>query len=139
MTCLRHYPLTLSAVLVVTIMCLIPIEDPPLKDVRFIDKWTHIVLFGGICAVCLLEKWNTGRRKSASGATPPDTVSSRGTWLVPIAASLYGGLVELMQAYLTTCRTGDWLDFAADSVGAVVAYLGYAAIATLLTRKQIRS
>ena len=34
----------------------------------------------------------------------------------------FGGLIELMQAYLTTYRTGDWMDLLADSLGAIAAY-----------------
>jgi VanZ family protein len=41
-------------------------------------------------------------------------------WAVgaPIAMS---GLIELLQAYATTNRSGDWLDFAANSLGALLA------------------
>jgi VanZ family protein len=35
-------------------------------------------------------------------------------------ASLLGGLMELAQAYLTTCRSGDWIDFEADAIGAAI-------------------
>jgi VanZ family protein len=35
-------------------------------------------------------------------------------------AVLLGGLMELVQAYLTTCRSGDWIDFEADAIGAVL-------------------
>ena len=28
-----------------------------------------------------------------------------------------GGLLELLQAYATTTRNGDWLDFAANTLG----------------------
>lgn len=104
----RFYPLTLLTIAVVTTLCLIPIDDPPLKNVPLIDKWTHMALFGGICSVVVLEmtlnrltKWR---------------------WTAPVAAALYGGLVELMQAYLTTCRSGEWLDFVADAIGAFVVF-----------------
>lgn len=40
----------------------------------------------------------------------------------------WGGLMELGQAYLTTYRSGEYLDFLADSVGAL---LGYATICCL--------
>lgn len=30
------------------------------------------------------------------------------------------GLIELAQAYCTTCRSGDWLDFAANTVGVLL-------------------
>ena len=33
------------------------------------------------------------------------------------------GAMELAQAYLTTVRSGDWIDFLANSIGAGIAYL----------------
>lgn len=102
--CFKFYPLTLLTFAVVTTLCLIPIQDPPMADVPFIDKWTHMVLFGGIAFVVLLERWINRRRLHC--------------WTVGLAAALYGGAVEWMQANLTTCRSGEWMDFAADAVGA---------------------
>lgn len=103
----RFFPFTVVVVIAVTTLCLIPIEDPPLKDVRFIDKWTHIGLFGAIC-FSLVAEAVFGNRKML--------------WPAPFVVALYGGIVELMQAYLTTCRSGEWLDFAADAMGAFVAF-----------------
>lgn len=104
----RYYILTFLSAFVILVLCLMPIEDPPLKNVRFIDKWTHMVLFGGMCGVLFLEM--TLNRLSRR-------------WVTPIAAALFGGVVELLQAYCTTCRSGEWLDFVADAVGACVVYL----------------
>ena len=39
-------------------------------------------------------------------------------WLVP---TLMGGVIELVQAYCTTNRSGEWLDLAADAVGCTLA------------------
>ena len=33
---------------------------------------------------------------------------------------LLGGLMELLQAYCTTTRSGEWLDFWADSLGVLL-------------------
>lgn len=104
----RFYPLTLLVVIVVTTLCLMPIDDPPLKDVPFIDKWTHMALFGGVASVIVFEL--TMNRRLAL------------RWFAPFAAALYGGAIELMQAYLTTCRSGEWMDFAADALGAFVLF-----------------
>lgn len=104
----RYYLLTLLAIAVVLVLCLMPIEDPPLKDVRFIDKWTHIVLFGGICGVLLFEMTLNGH--------------GRRRWMAPLMAGSLGGVVELLQAYCTACRSGEWLDFVADIVGAFIVY-----------------
>lgn len=35
----------------------------------------------------------------------------------------YGGIIELLQHYLTTSRSGDWLDFLANSAGVIVSAL----------------
>lgn len=105
----RYFLLTLCVAAVVLVLCLMPIEDPPLKDVRFIDKWTHMVLFGGMCAVMLVEMTLSGRNDCR--------------WVAPIAAGGLGGVVELLQAYCTTYRSGEWLDFVADAVGAVLVFL----------------
>lgn len=104
----RFYPLTILAIAVVTVLCLMPIEEPPLQDVAFIDKWAHIVLFGGICSVIVFEMAINHHLHYK--------------WIAPCLAALYGGVVELMQAYLTTCRSGDMLDFYADAVGAFVLF-----------------
>ena len=41
-----------------------------------------------------------------------------GALLCPV---LFSGMVELLQAYCTTYRGGDWLDFAANTAGALLA------------------
>ena len=43
-----------------------------------------------------------------------------GAFLCPI---LFSGCVELLQEYCTTYRGGDWLDFAANTTGAILASL----------------
>lgn len=108
-TYLKYYPLTVLVIVAVTTLCLIPISDPPMKDVPFIDKWTHIVLFGGIALVLFFELFLNGRKCLLH--------------LTPFIAGAYGGLIELAQANLTTYRSGEWLDFWADLTGAVLAYL----------------
>ena len=43
-----------------------------------------------------------------------------------ILAVVFSGCVELLQEYCTTYRGGDWMDFAANTTGAVLASLiGY--------------
>jgi VanZ family protein len=38
---------------------------------------------------------------------------------------LYGGLLEIMQATLFSQRSGDWLDFIANSVGCFTAFWSF--------------
>lgn len=105
----RFYLLTCMTIAVILVLCLMPIEDPPLQHVRFIDKWTHMVLFGGMCGVLLLEMTLNGLRRCR--------------WTAPIAAGLFGGVVELLQTFCTSYRSGEWLDFVADAFGAFAVYL----------------
>lgn len=121
---IRHYPLTLALLIAVTTLCLIPLEDPPLKDVKFIDKWMHIVMFGSIACVMLYEMWKNSLRHPFL--------------LAAMASSLYGGAVELMQANLTTYRSGEWLDFAADAAGAFAAVFACWTCYTLFFRKSTK-
>lgn len=46
--------------------------------------------------------------------------------------TVYGGVIELIQQYCTVSRTGDWLDLAADFLGAAV----YAAFAVAYNKKK---
>lgn len=113
----HYYPLTIFVLIAVTTLCLIPINDPPLKDVPLIDKWTHMVLFGGICLVLYVELSLNRQRP---------------LWMAAVGAALYGGLIELMQKYLTTCRSGEWMDFVADAIGAVIIYVVIRIVARFL-------
>jgi VanZ family protein len=40
--------------------------------------------------------------------------------IVILMTILYGGLLELVQEYLTTTRSGDWMDFLFNSLGVIL-------------------
>ena len=85
----RKYPLSLLCVLLIGVLSLAPyFPETPLDDVAFIDKWTHLVMYGGTCTVIW---WEYLRSHS-------------------------------LQAYCTTTRSGEWLDFWADSIGVLLGY-----------------
>ncbi len=78
------------------------------------DKLIHFVLYFVMCVLICAENrrnafWNY--------------------FAAVIFAVFYGGAIELIQENLT-CRTGDWYDFLADAVGALVGVLIY-----ILTKK----
>lgn len=107
----RKYPLSCLAGLLIWVVCLIPIPETPLNSIRLIDKWTHLVMYGGLCAVIwgeyLHHHATINRRRLAIYA-----------FLAPICM---GGLVEIAQATCTNgVRSGDWVDFAANTVGVIV-------------------
>lgn len=108
------FPLTCLCIAGIWVLCLIPIPETPLSDVPLIDKWTHFVMYGALVLLSMIEYLRHRR------AARPFTTFGFGMffWIAPI---LMGGLIELAQAYLTGGnRSGDPMDFVADSVGVVL-------------------
>ena len=104
---MKHYPLTLTLSLLIWVVCLIPIPETPLDEISFIDKWTHFVMYGGLTIVLLWERQKNKKDNSAALSIPA-------TLALPIAQGI---LVEFAQAYLTTCRSGDWFDAVCNTLG----------------------
>lgn len=104
---IRQFPLTLLCCIGIWILCLIPVPETPLEHVRFIDKWAHICMYFALTALFWTECHLHGVGLSKWQCF---------VWgiVLPI---LMSGLLELLQAYATTYRSGDWLDFAANSAG----------------------
>lgn len=102
----KKYPFTCATTLVVCILSLAPIGAPEIAgDVPFFDKWAHCVMYGSLTCVV----WFDMRLRPV---TMPRAIVCG--FLYPI---LLGGLMEVCQTYLTTYRSGEWLDFAANSLG----------------------
>lgn len=111
---LKPYPLSVLSVVVIWVLCLIPIPETPLSDIRMIDKWTHFVLYGGLCVVVWAEY---GRQH----ARPLNRRAWIYTLLLPV---IMGGLIEIVQATCTGGnRSGDIMDWAADNIGVVLGQL----------------
>ncbi|MBQ8969528.1 MAG: VanZ family protein [Bacteroidaceae bacterium] len=116
---LKRYPLTHFIVAVVIILSMAPFpEVPQLEDISFADKWTHMIMYFGVSIVIWWEYLHQHQ-----------TIRwGQLIWGAMVAPAAMGGLLELAQAYLTTCRSGEWLDFVANCVGVL---LGAAAGAIL--------
>lgn len=105
---IRKYPLSIACFLLIWVLSLVPFfPETPLDNVKFIDKWTHLVMYGGTCSVLWIEYIRSHRIYNKVRLF-------LFAWLAPV---LMGGLIELLQAYATTTRSGEWLDFAANSLG----------------------
>ena len=88
--------------------------ETPLDNVKFIDKWTHLVMYGGTCSVIWWEHLRLCKKETRR----PNLRAL--FWFALVGMIILGGLVELGQAYCTTTRSGEWLDFYADSVGVLL-------------------
>lgn len=114
---IRRYPLTLLLVTAIWVVCMIPVPETPLDDVQFIDKWTHFVMYGTLTAVI----WAEYARCHAK------VVWSRLLLFGIVAPVVMGCAVEVVQAYLTTSRSGDPLDALCNALGVLLgAALGVA-------------
>ena len=111
---LKRYPLSAVCIILIWILSLVPFfPETPLDDVAFIDKWTHFVMYGGTCVVI----WWEYLRHCKKEARRPNL---RALAFAMLCMILLGGLMELLQAYATTTRSGEWLDFFADSLGVLL-------------------
>ncbi len=110
---LKKCPFTLILIVAIWYLSLFTPPETRLDNVRFIDKWVHILMYGTLSVVFWVEVL---RMKNVAYSR----YEYLGIFFFPI---IMGGLVELVQAYCTTNRTGDWLDFLANTVGAVIGSL----------------
>ena len=109
---IRKYPFSILCFVCVWVLSLTPFfPETPLDDVAFIDKWTHLVMYGGSCLVLWIEYHR-------SHSKPNYRRLMLWAWLMP---SLMSGLLELLQTYCTSNRSGEWLDFLANTTGVTLA------------------
>lgn len=126
---LKKYPLSVFLIAVIWFLCMFTPPQTPLDEVRYIDKWTHLVMYAGFCSVIWLEYLR--RHKTLFW--------DRILMFAVLAPVLMSGLIELVQAYCTTTRSGEWLDFATNSVGVVLGNLiGYFVLRPLFWKSHRR-
>lgn len=118
---IRRHPISVILILVIWYLSLFTPPKTELANVRFIDKWAHLLMYGSLAFVLWMEDW---RVRKASPSMP----RALALYIGPVAMS---GLIELAQAYCTTDRSGDWLDLAANAIGALAGTV----LSGMLTRK----
>lgn len=111
----KNYPLSSLCIVLIWILSLTPFfPETPFNKVAFIDKWTHFIMYGGTCSVIW---WEYLRRHRVLDYEKLFFYA----WLCPV---LMSGLLELLQEYCTAGhRNGDWLDFAANTIGVTIGAL----------------
>jgi len=94
------------------------LSNPPALKIplfRGWDKVVHFCMYSGMSGVIWIEflckhrKMKTRIRYAVIGVI-----------LIPV---LFGGMMELCQQYLSRYRSGDWMDFLANTVGVILASL----------------
>ena len=125
MKLILRYKYSVLVALAIIILSTIPIpEIKHLEGVPLIDKWVHFLMY----AVMSVAMWIDQRN-----STQPLSITYY-LWMLIIPSCL-GGILELVQAYLTTCRSGEWLDAIADTIGAVIGTVGCYLISWIWNKK----
>lgn len=122
---LKTYPLTCVCLVLIWYLCLFKPPRTSLDGIPFIDKWVHISMYLGTCSLMWIEYLRHHRRLSRLRLLVFAV-------LLPV---LMSGVIELVQEYCTDTRSGDWLDFAANSFGVcLAAVLGNTLYPALISR-----
>lgn len=87
-----------------------PLPDDELPMLPGLDKLIHSVMFGGLFGAICFDRYRSG------GA-----LSRRFVVATAIVCTAAGGVIELLQIAMHNGRAGDWWDFAADTLGVIVA------------------
>lgn len=108
---LKDYPVSCLYIVFIWVLCFMNVPETPLDNVSFVDKWTHFLMYGGTCATIWFEYLRRHTKMNAGKLFV-------WAWLAPV---LMSGLIEFLQATCTNGRrSGDWLDFGANAVGATI-------------------
>lgn len=108
----QKYFWAILASLTAFVLSVIPIpEVPQVEDVPLFDKWVHMLMYAGVACAVWFDYYRNREDKKLMWSVV--------LWAVVWPIVLGGGL-ELWQAYLTTCRSGEWLDFYADTIGTLI-------------------
>ncbi len=110
---IKKYPLSLLVILAVIYLSFFRPPSTDLGTIPGFDKVVHVGMYFGMSGMLWLEFLRAHRRDQV-----PLWHAWVGALLCPV---LFSGVVELLQAYCTTYRGGDWLDFAANAAGALLA------------------
>ncbi len=123
----KYYKLTLGWALFILLICNMPmgeIGNSPRFFAGF-DKLVHCGLFFVFNMLVVHAIIRRHRNLSWLNAVKALTISMA-----------YGALIELLQLYMFTWRSGDWNDLFADAVGAGMATFGSILTVTLVSNEK---
>lgn len=116
----RHPAAGVASVILVALILYLTLAPRPLPDdtppmFPGADKLAHAAMFGLLTLTFMFDFRLTRRRLP----------SLRVAIAAAVAASAFGGLIEILQQSMGLGRTAEWADFAADIAGAFSAALLY--------------
>ena len=111
---LKRYPFSLAIILIVTYLSLFkPPTLPHLPLFPGADKVVHFCMYCGVSGMLWIEFLRNHRKYE---------VCLWHAWVGAVLCPiLMSGIIELLQEYCTTYRSGDWYDLLANGCGVLVA------------------
>lgn len=121
----KKYPFSLIVVAAIFYLSFFTPPKTDMETIPHMDKVVHICMYGGFCLVIWAEYLRIHH-----------TLNWRHIiWKGIIAPIAMSGCIELMQAYCTDTRSGDWWDFLANCTGVGLATcVGYYILRPLTRR-----
>lgn len=125
---IKKYPLSLTIILIVIYLSFFKPPSVEINDIPYIDKVAHVCMYFGMSGMLWLEFLREHRNGMLVWH------AWVGAFICPV---LFSGAVELLQAYCTTYRGGDWMDFTANLLGVSLASIvGYFVIRPRMNKKR---
>ena len=126
----RNYPISCVLIAVIWYLSLFfKAPETPLDNILLIDKWVHLVMYGGTCGVLWIEYLRQHDR-------PNYKKLFFWAWLAPI---LMSGVIELLQEFCTETRNGDWIDLTANAIGVTLGAVFGLIVLTIRNEKSPKS
>ena len=112
---IKDYPFSIVFIVVVVYLSL---SNPRALKIPLFpvwDKMVHFCMYSGLSGVIWFEFLRKHRKMKTK-----IKYTVIGVILTPV---LFGGVLELCQQYFTRTRSGDWMDFLANTGGVIIASL----------------
>ena len=99
---------SLAVVCAIAYVCLLREPRVTLPQITGVDKWLHGMMYLVLALVMMWDNKKVGLKTSYS-------------WVIVVLFSaFFGGFIEILQEQFFYPRTGDWMDWVADGIGALV-------------------
>ncbi len=136
----RVCPGIFSSIVVIAILWLtlaphpLPESDVPLFE--HADKVVHALMFGGLVFALIIDRELLRQRRYEQTGALPRGSNLPALILIAVGVSLFGGGIELLQAWMGLGRGCDLLDFLADTGGAFLSAVVSPSLASLLLHRR---
>ena len=111
---LKKHWISIPLCLVILYLCLMNTEPLPKVGMTNFDKMVHFSMFLTVSLVVFFENTYYFKRRISVGKM---------LYFSFFFPTIYSGLIEIMQEHLSPTRSGDWMDFLFDGLGAFLGFI----------------